>query len=144
MVIYADASFLFSFYAQDANSDPAYEWMQENDTPLCLTHFQRHELRNAVRLTMFRGTRTLDQCSRILENIEEDIRIGTLVFTKTNWDDTYARAEMLSQSSTATTGCRGADILHIAIAQTLAADVFLTFDTRQRALAKIAGLETPL
>jgi len=144
MVAYADASFLCSLYTHDANSRPARAWFAVADTPLPLTYFQRHELRNSLRLLVFRGTLTSGECAQTLADIEEDIRTGILEFKTTNWDKAYAHAETLSQSSTAATGCRAADILHVAIAQTLSADTFLTFDTRQRTLAKIAKLETPL
>ena len=144
MVVYADTSFLCSLYVDDANTHPARKWIRQTNTPLVLTHFQRHELRNAVRLHMFRKVMTAGECSQVLANIEEDIHSGALVSTPTNWDEAYARAEILSNSSTGTTGCRASDILHVAIAQTLSADTFLTFDIRQRALAKIAKLKTPL
>lgn len=39
-----------------------------------------------------------------------------------------------------TLGCRTLDILHVACATVLNADVFVTYDKRQRALALVAGL----
>ena len=41
---------------------------------------------------------------------------------------------------TTTLGCRTLDIIHVAAALVLEAKEFVTFDTRQAALAKQAGL----
>ena len=124
MVACADTSFLCSLYAQDANSRFSLEWKCKNSLPLCLTHFQRHEFRNAARLGFFRKIITADQCSQTLASLEEDMHSGALVFTPTNWDEAYVRAEILSKSPTA--------------------DTLLAFNARQHALAKIAKLKTSL
>jgi predicted nucleic acid-binding protein len=49
-------------------------------------------------------------------------------------------AEELSAAHTETLGTRAADILHVATAAALGATLFLSFDTRQKALAAAAGL----
>lgn len=55
-----------------------------------------------------------------------------------------ALAERLSKSRTHTGGHRSFDVLHIAAALELEADVFLSFDGNQNALAAAEGLATPL
>jgi hypothetical protein len=40
-------------------------------------------------------------------------------------------------------GCRTLDVLHVACACELAADHFLSFDQRQKTLARKAGLNVP-
>ncbi len=49
----------------------------------------------------------------------------------------------LSASHSATLGTRTLDILHVAAALVLGLADLLTFDTRQAALAKAAGLKVP-
>lgn len=50
----------------------------------------------------------------------------------------------LSALHTEELGVRSVDILHVAAALVLGLEVFLTFDTRQRALARLAGLKAPV
>ena len=50
-------------------------------------------------------------------------------------------AEDLAAAHTETLGVRSFDLLHVALAMTLGATEFLTFDARQAVLAKAAGLK---
>lgn len=52
MVAYADTSFFFSLYAQDANTAHAGQIAASLHAPLLITPIQRHELRNAFRLSV--------------------------------------------------------------------------------------------
>jgi hypothetical protein len=51
-------------------------------------------------------------------------------------------ARQLTARHTALVGCRAFDIFHVAAAVHLRAARFLTFDVRQLALARAAGLRT--
>ena len=50
------------------------------------------------------------------------------------------RAEALGRRHTEALGARGMDILHVASALALKAGRFVTFDEKQRELARLAGL----
>ena len=50
------------------------------------------------------------------------------------------KADELSAGHPAILGCRTLDIIHVAVALVLGAKEVVTFDTRQAALAKQAGL----
>ena len=52
----------------------------------------------------------------------------------------WQEAEALSCAHTMTLGVRTLDLLHVAAARVLGATHFCTFDTRQHALAKAAGM----
>jgi hypothetical protein len=52
----------------------------------------------------------------------------------------YDEARRLSATWSATLGTRSLDILQVASALVLKAETFLTFDARQKKLAKAAGL----
>lgn len=54
--------------------------------------------------------------------------------------EAYARAEQLARRHTSKLGTRSLDILQVATALVLKPDVFLTFDERQRRLAKAERL----
>ncbi len=140
MVIYADTSFLVSLYGRDTNSARAQTLVMEFETPLIYTPFQRHEARNAVRLACFRREITAPECQAVLAAIEMDKRSGVLAETPVAWAEVYDVAEELSAAHTETLGTRAADILHVANAAALGATLFLSFDTRQKALAAAAGL----
>ena len=140
MVVYADTSFLFSLYAQDANTVRAAKIVETLDVSLVLTPLQRHELRNAFRLAAFRADITGDECQKLLETFNADIHSGTLVETPVAWAEVFAEAEALSASHTEKIGSRGFDVLHVAAAAALGAKVFFTFDARQKALAVKFGV----
>jgi predicted nucleic acid-binding protein len=57
-----------------------------------------------------------------------------------SWDNLFARAETLSSQHTVSTLCRTLDTLHVALALELGAIEFCTFDQRQAAMARLAGL----
>ncbi|HMP76929.1 MAG TPA: type II toxin-antitoxin system VapC family toxin [Kiritimatiellia bacterium] len=142
MVVYADTSFLFSLYAQDAHTGQAAELAGSFHGHLIVTPHQRFELRNAMRLSVFRGTITETECRRLLDLIEADIRSCSLVETPVSSSDVFEEAETLSSALTATLGIRASDVLHVAAARALGVRMFFTFDARQKILAAKAGLKT--
>ena len=140
MVVYADTSFLFSLYGNDANSPLARPIGDALKDSLAFTPLHRHELHNAFRLAVFRKVMTQERCQAVLAAIEADAKTGALVETPVAWAEAYAEAEALSAAHTEMLGTRAFDVLHVAAAAALGAKVFFTFDTRQKALAAKAGL----
>ena len=141
MVAYADTSFLFSLYGNDANSAQARPIGETLGTPFVFTPFNRHELRNAFRLAVFREVMTPERCQTVIAAIEADIKTGALLETPVAWAEVYAEAEALSAAHTRTLGIRASDVLHVAAAAALGAKEFYTFDARQKALAVKAGMK---
>lgn len=142
MVAYADTSFLFSLYAQDTHTVLAASIAKSFNTGLVITPLQLFELRNALRLSFFRTDITSEECQMVLALIESDARTGVLIETTVPWAQVYAEAEELSKNHTHQIGTRAFDILHVAMAITLGAGDFYTFDIRQKDLAGKAGLRT--
>ena len=141
MVAYADTSFLFSLYGNDANSPQAREMGGALKAPLVFTPLHRHELRNAFRLAVFRKVMTVECCQTVLAEIEADTKAGVLVDTPVSWVEVYSEAEALSAAHTEKLGVRGFDVLHVAAAAALGTKDFYTFDVRQKALATKAGMK---
>lgn len=141
MVAYADTSFLFSLYAQDANTVRAGRIAAARQTALVFTPLQRHELRNAFRLSLFRREITAAECQELLDAVRADTQTGVLMETPVSWEEVYAQAEALSAAHTKSLGTRGFDVLHVAAAKALGTKLFLTFDARQKALATKAGMK---
>jgi len=139
--VYADTSFLVSLYVPDTNSARAVAAVESGAAPLVYTPLIRHELRNALRLCVFRRQITIAQRESALQEMDVDAEAGVLHATPVDWPKVFIHAEKLSRSHSESSGTRGMDVLHVACALALRAKRFATFDDRQRQLAKAAGLE---
>lgn len=136
---YADTSFLVSLCLRDANTTRAVK-AASRAMPTLLTPFLEHELRNAIRLCVFRRQISSAQREGVLYDFEQDKTAGVFHAVPMDWPKVFRHAEVLSRQHTETLGMRGMDILHVASALALKAKRFLTFDDRQRELARLAGL----
>jgi predicted nucleic acid-binding protein len=139
-MIYADTSFLFSLVLHDVNTAAAKAYLRRHHESLILTPWQRYELRNAVRLSVWRENCPPTIADGALEQIDADIAGGSLSETVIDWTDVLERAEGLSALHTTAVGVRSLDLFHVAAAISLKVKIFLTFDARQFSAAKAAGL----
>jgi predicted nucleic acid-binding protein len=62
------------------------------------------------------------------------------VHAAVEWTNVFRRADELSEEHAPKGGQRTIDLLHVAIAVDFRATTFLSFDQRQRRLARAAGL----
>ena len=141
MGTYADASFLVAAYSPEADSPQALVWLQHTRDPLPFTPLHRHEVRNAIRLRVFRGEITADQRKQAFLEIASDLTDGILEHTPIPWTDAFREAEDLAAVHAEPLGVRSIDLLHVGLALALKVNVFLTFDQRQAELVKAAGLK---
>ncbi|MEA3212506.1 MAG: uncharacterized protein QOE70_5563 [Chthoniobacter sp.] len=141
---YPDSSFLVSLVCEDTKSEDARGFMSRASEPLLFTPLHRVESRNALRNAAGRGDITEADRRVAFRQIEADLREGVLVHLPVNWTDVFRRADELSEKHAGTDGQRTVDLLHVAIALESSAKTFLSFDTRQRRLAKAAGLKVSL
>ncbi len=143
-MIYADPSFLFSFYAWDQNSAAAAR-AYETDArrPLFVTSWQGFETRNAVRRVIYRCKRAKIpvpyQTGNVFRDMQQDLDTGRLKHAEVDWRESLRLAEQLSDVHTETTGAAAGDLWHIAAAILLEADTFWTFDEEQRETALRCG-----
>lgn len=140
MIITADASFLVSLYGVDVNTPAARAWMATHAEPLLLTGALRFETENALRLACFRGLITNPELAQALADIESDLAQGILIAVHLDSVLHWQEARRISTAHTLDTGSRAYDITHIAAASLLNADILLSFDGRQRALAAVVGI----
>ena len=140
MHVYADSSFLVSCYLVDANTKEAKAYLSVNNVPLAFTTLHELEVRNALQLGVFRGMLKPDEAKAASANVDADLRAGRLVKTSIRWPAVFRLAARLSERHAAVTGTRSLDILHVAVAKTLRAVEFASFDTRQRVLGAAVGL----
>lgn len=143
MNAYADTGFLCSLYAPDAHTKRASHRMARQALPLHFVWLHQLELRNALRLRVFRGEITGAQRDLSLNLLLADLASGVLANTAPSNSTMMTEAERLSASHSESLGTRSLDILHVASALVLGASEFLTFDQRQAKLAKATGLRVP-
>ena len=134
MSFYADTGFLVSLYGEDALSTEATELATPH--PLFLvTALVEAEFANAVQLRVFRKEWTQHEARMVQANFDQHQAADLLQSAPLN-DEVWERARDLSRRYSARFGSRTLDVLHVATALILKADVFFTFDKRQRKLAK--------
>lgn len=141
MKTYADTSFLVRLYLTQSDSQKALAFMRDFRDPLPFTPLHRHELRNALRLAVFRKEIEAERRKAAFQDVESDLEDGILAHVPVGWTSAFREAEQLGNDHTETRGVRGVDLLHVGIAQALGVKEFLTFDTRQADLAKAAGFK---
>lgn len=140
MKAYADTSFLVRIYLTQSDSSKALALMRDFRDPLPFTPLHRHELRNALRLAVFRKEIDTDRRNAAFADIDSDLADNILAHVPIRWTDAFGEAENLGKTHTEILGIRGMDLLHVGIALSLGAKQFLTFDLRQLELAKSEGL----
>jgi len=138
---YADSSFLMSLLIEDGNTDEAKQFMARNPAVLAFNPLHRLEVRNGLRLRVHRGEIDKPARAAALRRIDEAIEGGNLAHCPIPWTDALRKAEQLSASYAERIGSRAVDTLHVGAALVAGARRFLTFDKRQRDLAKAAGLD---
>jgi predicted nucleic acid-binding protein len=118
--------------------------------PLFFTALLEFEFIQAIRLQVWlhAADRTKgyseNEANQMVADWEADVAAGVNVLVPSDADAVLRLARTYSLQRTAHQGHRTLDILHVATAVHLGAKAFLTFDERQRALAKYAGLRVPL
>jgi predicted nucleic acid-binding protein len=141
MKCYADTGFLVSLHSADANSVPAKARMKSHGVPMAWTWLHEMEFRNAIRLQAFRKQLDPQDVAQILHNQALGLENGVYFPAAPALAEVNREVERLSGLHTQILGTRTLDILHVAQASVLGTKEFLTFDHRQAALAKAAGLK---
>ena len=77
-----------------------------------------------------------------LEKIDVDLRTGNFAETPLIWPEVLEIADELGEKHTSALGLLTLDLLHVSAAINLKAKAFLTYDSRQLALARASGLRT--
>lgn len=141
MICYADTSFLFALFVSDAHSRSAVALRSRIVGVLRISLLGELELINAICLAVFQKRVSAEDADTIYKLIDEDVQTGALKKVDVDWRAAFAAADKLARTFTRSGGSRSLDVLQVAIASTIGADTFLSFDLRQRALAMNAGLK---
>jgi predicted nucleic acid-binding protein len=150
MIAYPDTSFLCSVYRKQIHTPAALAYKEAMTEPLCFTRLLEFEFLQAIELQVWLHSAdrkkgySRREADQMIDDWETDIASGLNELLPCDSDAVLRLAGFYSEQRTAQGGHRSLDILHVATAVHLGAKEFLTFDERQRALAKHAGLKIPL
>jgi len=137
--VYADSSFLLSLYSVDAHSAIAAGVAAKYQPLFLLTPLLEAEFANAIELGVFLRRHSTREARAVRERFLSHVGSGVFLVRELN-PQAYELARTLSRRHTARLGTRSLDVLHVASALLLRPDSFLTFDERQRRLARAEGL----
>ena len=141
MKVYADSSFIVALYLPQQSSPAAIAFMEHCGQALPFTPWHRLEVRNALRLAVWHKIITPLEAKTQLKQLDNDLKEETLaIHTPIDWTEVLREAERLGAAHNLAMGCRSADLFHIAACRELDCDTLLTFDEKQAAMAKVAGL----
>jgi len=139
-VIYLDTSALVKLYVLEAGSEFVQSCLSGQDDPLPVWELQEAEFANALHLKVFWNEWTEEEADRQIGHFRDRMRRGLYFFPEIDRVRLIRDFHRLSRE-TPRTGCRTMDIFHVACALQIPSCRFLTFDGRQGALARLAGLE---
>jgi predicted nucleic acid-binding protein len=153
MRVYADTSFLVKLVTTETGSEEAMaEFRRLGFPPLFFLPLHFLEVTNAIRQRAFHLRRSAGGGQRVaiarardiaLARVDHWLARGWLIEAGTDCDDAFLRARKLSERHTERLGCRGFDLLHVAMALDLECETFLTADRVQGDLARAEGLAVP-
>jgi hypothetical protein len=127
----------------------AAEFRRLDFPPLFFLPLHALEATNAIRQRAFHLRHSTESGQRMaiarerdaaLSRIERWLKRGWLIDAAADCDNALRHAQKLSHKHTERLGCRGFDLLHVALALELECEVFLTCDHAQGALAQAEGL----
>jgi predicted nucleic acid-binding protein len=151
MRVYADTSFLVRLVTEEPGTERAMaDYHRLGRPPIFYLPLHSLEVANAVRQRAFHLRRTTPGGERTSIRRETQTAFGLLskfisrrvfIESSVDMDKAIESAHSLSARHTERLGCRGFDVLHVALALELECEVFLTSDRIQGALARAEGLD---
>ncbi len=141
-IIYLDTSAFLKLYIRESGSQEVQAFVSAQDNPLPVWEILEGELTNALRLKVFWQEITADQADAQIILYHQRKQRGFYYVPEIDRGALMDAFRRLSKE-TPRLGSRTLDILHVACASLLNPHAFVTFDSRQRALAEHAGLQVP-
>jgi predicted nucleic acid-binding protein len=147
-MIYADTSFLVAAHVRRDNfHKAAIEYYEREQEQIWLwSPWHRIEVYNSIRQLVRHPERrrrlSLAEAKALIHRLETDVRLGYLTHLEADWRDVLRTAHEISIAHSFVLACRAPDLLHVAYANELAAEAFVSFDDDQLALASASGLKS--
>ena len=138
-MIYLDTSAFLKLYVREADSALVQDLVASQKEPLPVWELQQVEIINALHLKVFWKEITAEDAARLLALFDQRMRRGQYYCPRIDRAELMLTFRSLAKW-TPETGCRTMDILHVACAMQIAPLTFVSFDERQRTLARKASL----
>lgn len=142
MKLYIDSSVLVKLYYPEPESIVFAEWIKKQKQPILFTQFHELEITNAFALKVFRNEISEESFNDLRDVLEKDKATGILDVVTPDWSDVLLESIKISKRSSSVMGTRSLDIIHVASADILNCDTFMTNDKRQLDAADKIGLKT--
>ena len=139
-MLYLDTSALLKLYLREQGSEWVQDQVAAQSDSLPVWELQEAELTNALRLKVFWRDITAAQADGQLAHFRSRNERGQYVFPHLDRAALMERFRQLSLHSMKIC-TRTLDVMHVACACEIQANAFISFDERQCALAKLAGLQ---
>ena len=150
-MIYADSSFIVRLVTSDLGSEEVMAQFRQLRRPqLAFSSFLSLEVTNALNLQILaRKTSTpsreksaqVAQLTAAASRLEKMVERKLLVPVSHDWEESLRIAKELSNKYTPLLGTRTLDLIHLAAAIVLKAELFLTCDKKQARVAKAENCE---
>ena len=140
MRVYLDSSAIVKLYVPEVESPSVAAYVRGLKEPLPFSHLHEIEVKNALRLKVFRKEALSSPVSKSIRTIDKDVGLQILKRPELNWVDVFRKAEELSKRFSSRSGSRPLDLLHVASCLLIPSRDLLTFDDRQAEVAGKAGL----
>ena len=144
MIVYADTSFLISFFSPDDSNHSTAKKLagkyKTDDFVVCVVH--QLELPAAVRASIFRELNPIPEyiARRIINRFDRAILSRAFQRKELDLTDSVTMARSLGDAHGWKKRHTSFDLWHLGAAWTLAAGAFLTFDKRQKEIARLLGM----
>jgi hypothetical protein len=138
--VYLDSSALVKLYLPEKETTVVAAFVGTLKDPLPFSHLHELEVKNALRLKVFRKEAASMPVRKSIRAMDTDLASRILERPELNWPDVFRFAEDLSKRFSPRWGSRSLDLLHVASCLLIPCRNFLTFDDRQAAVARKAGL----
>jgi predicted nucleic acid-binding protein len=146
-MIYADGSFLVAARVRRDNfHKPGLDFYEARQDQVWLwSPWHRLEVFNSIRqLVRHPDTDrrlTFAEAKSLIHRLEMDVRLGYFTHVEADWRDVLRTANEISIEQGFDLAGRAPDLLHVAYANELAAELFVSFDDEQLILAQASGLK---
>lgn len=140
MKLYVDSSVLVKLYYPEPESKVLAEWIKKQKQAITFTPFHELEITNAFALKVFGNEISEEKFKDFRIILEKDKAAGVLNVVTPDWSDVLLESIKISKRSSSVIGTRSLDIIHVASADILNCDTFLTNDKRQLSAAHTIGI----
>ena len=140
-MLFLDTSALAKLYVAEEETAALMAVILQQSDSIPFTPLHELELTSALERRV--GARELAAAARdrVLAHIDADLTAGVLSRVEVNWSSALADAIQLVRKHGARRGLRTLDALHLSMAVGCGADVFITYDQHQAAVARAETLK---